>query len=508
MNNELDIFLDAIILRVYDQSADSTILTSKLIELHDTYHTKMPTLNTPAVLLYRNVLEAISEDGIDLSNESEVELLIAKLADSNTMKGNRSAEKKVATIITKKKLIDRLRITRLKKKIISWIQWFKTTQANKEMFRDLSKYTTTIDDVKKDALLSSIVENAADVADKFGLTTELSRSSAIESIDMGDKISVDAAVKTLNQVNEDSAGFTMGLQGLNDLLYPTGCIGRGESVAFMAPSHGFKSAMLMNVARWIAMLNTPPECTGIPTIVFYSFENEIYRNLHQWFKDVYMNMYHEPIGDKTDEEIVSYIVTAFAEKGYRLLVFRLHGEYFGLSEYKSHIESLEKKGFEIVAAILDYITLMNYDPMPGGNDAKRIQVFAHRLFSYNKHKMISSITGLQVKAVTNELVKAGKRDMVKHMRVEHLADCKGLYRELDCGFWMDIEENHEKELFLTMAWAKRRYHPRPPKIHKYKAWPFTKLGIYDDIGKPDSSTKDIYEVVAESVSDYDVMSVL
>lgn len=507
MNKESEIFLDAICLVMYDRSIEAKSLVYKLIELYDTYYQIVPTLKQPLVTLYRDTLQAITVDGVDLTQKSEIILMINKLSNSREIASNRKALLNLEELLSSKSVLSDTRLSRLRRKILGWIQWFESDRTTKSIFKDLSQYNLIVDDVKQDKLLANIREKAAKIASGFDLTRLEGGSSIVDFIDMTDKSSVAAAMKVREQSRQDDYIMKTGLTGLNKMMGTNGGFVRGEIVAFMAASHHYKSGILMDCARWLATVNEKPkDCSGIPTIVFISLENEIYENLDQWFKAAYVNMFKTYPVNLTSSEIVDYVTGEYYKRGYKLLVYREMGESFTLTDYKLLIEKLESEGHTIVASILDYITLMNFDSMDGANDAKKLQNLMHRLGAYNKHKLITTITGLQVKSVVEEMISMGKSYIAKELRVNNLADCQGLYRELDLAFWLVIETNNDGVPYLTIAWAKHRYNKKPPAEYQYRAFPFTKFGILDDVGSEDTSVRDIYAVTEEDVDNYDVLS--
>lgn len=501
MNLEPEIYLDAICLRIYDHSTSTLRLVNELIKVFDDNQKLYQPFKDEVVVLYKNILETIIRNEVDLNNITELNMLLLKLAASNGFT-NKKVTDRLNKVLTERVAISDTRIRNIKNRIVKWLQWFKSFQTMKHIYKDLSSYSNTTKDSKRDELLERVMNQASDIANGFRLNTVLDKVESVQCVNMSSASSIESAIKLKDSIQNDGSVFKSGLKGLNDLLYPHNGILRGEAVGIMAPSHHYKSSLLMHWARWLATLNAPPsDCKGVPTIVFYSLENEVYNNTDTWFKELYINMYKEaPPDNMTSEEISNYVTRAFSAKGFTVLVYRFQGDDFGLSEYKQHIESLESEGYEILVSIIDYITLMNYSDIPGGTDAQRLQKFAHRLFDYNKHKLITTITAIQVKDVIDELIQNGSTNVAKLLNNTHLADCKGLYREFDIAIWVCLEENHLGERFVCFRWAKRRYNPRPPKGKLYKAYMLTKLGLIDDIHGKDESVSDIYTVNTDSDS--------
>jgi hypothetical protein len=258
--------------------------------------------------------------------------------------------------------------------------------------------------------------------------------------------------------------------------------------------------MLMNMARWIATKNPIPQCSGKPAILFISLENEIYENLDQWFVDAYVNMFNQKPEGLSNDEIIDYVTKVYSDKGYSLLVYRKMQDAFGYQEYVSLVETIEQDGYTVVATLLDYLTLMKTD-RSHGNDADAYQALAHNLTNYNKHKLITTVTGLQLDTEAARLAMSSSY-VVKKFGMAHLKACKGLMQELDLAIFMHIESNHFNEKFVTLAWYKRRHTRGVPIKYKYTAYKFNELGIMDDVDNDEPSyVDDIYMVEDPNESD-------
>ena len=170
------------------------------------------------------------------------------------------------------------------------------------------------------------------------------------------------------------------------------------------------------------------------------------------------------------------------------------GDAFGFHEYEELVEETEKKySGKVVATVLDYITLCSRSAEDKDqNAAVQLQKLVERFHNHTSHHGIFFSTGLQMDTNASQLAVSGKLNIVKQYGEFHLADCKGIKRELDVLFFMEIEKNHHGVPYLTFAMNKHRYVHDTPTEDKYCAYRFTNLGILDDIDGPDMSVKDIY----------------
>ncbi len=506
MSDTSSIFLDAICLRSYDRSMETVQTVAALVDYYDKHREKNKQFQTEVVQLYASALKSISEDAVDLTNDTELDVLILKLSSSSYAMTNTHILDSLGKILKSKQIVTQNRVHKLRKKIAGFIQHAEAFRLTRSMFRDLSNYNMLVDDVAKDELLSKVVTSASEISNGFELHGCVDKVSKIEFINMSDKTSVGNALKARNEIHHGSAIMQFGLQGLNKMAYPNNGLIRGESLAFCAPSHHNKSGMLMNCARWMTTINAAPEETkGEPTIVFISLENEVYENLNDWWKDAYRNAFRSTPRGLSDEEIIGYVTAWYSEKGFTLLVYRMDGDKFNVAKYKALIEKLEMEGHEIFSMIMDYITLMDFSDMSGGNEAKQLQVGARSIIQYNKRKAIMTVTGLQMTPDTEDLL-AYKTYVAKLLNKKMLADAKAVYSELDFVIWAIIEKDSEGVKYMTFAWGKHRYALNPLAGDEYVCYRFSKLGIPDDLGGEDSRVLDIHmsgENSAESNSTFD-----
>lgn len=476
-----DVFLEAMCLAIYAESSDAKQLLEMLLKIYEKYKKDLMYLNNEIVKLYIDVIKEIIDNDMDLSLESEQIKLLMKFEHSAITAKRPDLLRNLKTILNDRKNISRQRIEKLYRNVKNWILWFEASKITREMMKKNSKLELITDPLQEDLLLNEILESSKALTRLFE-TANTTLEDTIDFIDMTDKSSIKKAIESRKYTRTKENVFITGLKGLNRMFYPNNGIVRGESIVFMALSHHYKSGMLMNFARWIATYNEPPKVSGTPTIVFISLENEIYENLNQWFKDLYINLSKaEPDENMSDDDIIDYVLTNFSKNGYKLLVYRKIGDLFGYEEYIKMIEQLESEGHSIVATIIDYITLMRLPVGNIDNTPKKLQKLAHNLIQFNKHKLITTVSAIQLNYIAEEIA-SNETYVVKKFNNNCIADCKGLIREFDIATFMHIEENQYGERFLTLAKKKHRYTSgHMPENYRYPAFKFEVMGIKDDI---------------------------
>lgn len=484
-----DFFFDTLCLAFYSTDPTDKLLMRQVLEIYEANTDKYEQDTTG--IFYVHIIKDILTDKYDLSIEGDISTMLRKYSHNPAVVRDNTVLEQLKVIIKDRDKISDSKRDHLRRVVRNWILWANSDLLTRQMFSKLQKIPMVSETHEQDVLLNEVLEKARAITNVFNEGIALI-DGTVDFIDMSSKESVMKAVKSRKYAKDTNNTFKMGLQGLNKLFYPNAGPTRGESIAFIASSHHFKSGMLMSFARWVATLNPIPVTNGKPAIVFISLENEIYENLNQWFREAYSNAFHTEPDGLTDEEIVDYVTKLYSKCGYSLLVYRKLGDLFGINEYIALVEKLETEGYTIVASVIDYITLMKL-PESQANPAKALQNLASTLFNYNKHKMITTATGLQLGTDADRLNDSGMAYVVKKYGTSHLADCRGLLRELDFAAFMYNEENTNTGFkYLTMAWKKHRYVPSIPKEYKYPAFPYTKAGIMDDIDREDSTVYDIY----------------
>ena len=491
-----DIYLNSLCLTAYAPGEKSTELARAVVKMYDDISLEERTLMKPINVLYVNLLRDVSKGTLNLSNRAEVAEVLTKYSQEPAFKDCSYQFEELKNLLTPAEPVSDGRIRTLFNRVRRWITWMRGDRRMRKMLIDLRKAGNEGDDERQQALLEKLLKDAETLRSDFS-TEDLAQdeNQVIEEIDMADPRSIARAL-SMQKKKDDGARIKFGWQGLNRMFGPKQSAKYGEMFAVGARSHNYKSGLLMDMARWICTLNTPPELNGLkPLVLFISLENEVNENLHDWYKKLYVNAYRKDPADLSDEEIVEYVVTRFNERGFRMIAKRRMGDTFSYHDYEAMIEEEEKKyGGKVVATILDYITLCHRLPEDREhNDAVQLQMLANRFHNHSNHNAIFFATGLQLESGASQLAASGKHNVVKLFNEVNLADSRGLMRELDILFFCNLEKNHHGVTYLTLAWCKNRYEHHTPSEDKYTAYRFDPaFGILDDIDGPDMSVKDIY----------------
>ena len=318
----------------------------------------------------------------------------------------------------------------------------------------------------------------------------------VDSISFSDKDSLKDGITKYNHRNVHHV-IRMGLQGLNKMMGPSHGAMAGESVIFAALLHHYKSGMLQSIAMWSTLYNIPPRVEGKkPMVLMISLENEAYQNMMWMFRQNYRMRTGEDPKNMTDDAIAEWVYEVFNANDMTLVIERFLPSEFGYEDLVGRIEYFEAQGYYIYACIIDYMSNMKKTSSNSGTTSGNhllLKDLYSKTCNYTKSKGITLFTAHQLTRRAQELSSSGITNVVRRFTPEHLADAIDVGREVDAIIFMHLETNHEGLPFLTMNIAKHRYVDDTPVAHKYCAYPFTKLGIFDDLhAEKPTFTRDIY----------------
>ena len=494
-----DIYLNTLCRAAYAPGSSTIKIAAAVVKMFDDLSREERTMMSPMNLLYVKILRDISTGDLDLSNRAEASSVLLRYQEDRAFENNRVTFKELQNLLLPDQLPAPQKIRTLYNRVKNNIAFFKSNSRIRKMMLTAQKVGSE-DDIEKQTALFQDILAAADALKSEIEDDSLIGDGEIAQVDEIDFTKADSLKKALQAQHKKRNGPSVrtGLQGMNRMLGPMGSMAYGESVAFAARSHNYKSGMLMDITRWQCVYNKPPETgTKTPVVLFISLENEIAENLQQIYVKLFCNLYHKsPVGFK-DDEIVEFVMRKLGVNGFQLLMFRRMGEAFGYRQFVELVERIEKNGCKVVSVILDYVTLCKRDSddtTKASNDAKQIQLMYAKFKDFCAHKDMLFVTGLQLDSEASRLAASGQTSIVKKMNESHLSDAKSLKKECDCLIFMEIENNHKGVPWLTMKIDKHRYVLQDTPVEdRFVAYQYLgELGILDDIEGKDMSSRDIY----------------
>jgi hypothetical protein len=494
-----DFFLEVLCLGIYSQSVEAVRVTDEALEVYHAEVAENSMMNDQISRLYMSILSEIKQAELDPSNPAEIAAMLMKFKHNPDCDRDPTILTNINTIFDNRDKVSPRRIAFITKKIKNWIIWTRSNASIRKVFGMSQQAACATDPLKQDLLIGEMLAGARDLVASCESREGPINSAPIEEIDMTCPISVKKGLIAHENKRGARAIIKSGLQGYNRMF--GGGNARGEFGAFAALSHHYKSGLLMDMARWTATLNKPLDTdVGIPTIVFVSLENEVYENLMMWFVQAYENLTGGSCPkDMSFDQIIDYVTEIYSRNGFKLMVYRKMGDYFGYDEWVKLHTDLEATGHRIITSFLDYITLMSVGDGQE-NGAKKLQILGNRIGNYCNHHSFLCITGLQLNGEAEILAASGQVNIVKRYGAAHLADCKGFKKELDFLAYLHIETNHIGVKYLTVKLDKHKYVHDTPEEYKYFAYRFTPKGIMDDIN---GECKASYNIYADDESDND-----
>lgn len=484
--------LDALCLAIYSNSKETNNVIANVLDLYNEAIIKGALFNDDTVRLYASMLKEITQQNLDTQSDAELAALLLKFETHRIIRDSPDILNNIKSVVANRKSISVTRITTMRNRISKTTTVVRGNETIRKLFATSTKLITSSDPNKQDSLFVDLIEQARELVRVYENDVSATRST-IDHIDMSCVDSVRKGLESFKHKRQNE-GYVLGLQQLTNMFGENRGPVPGECIGVAALSYHYKSGMMMDFVRYLAQYNLPRKRTEKPAaIIFISLENEIYENMMVWFQSAYYNAFKRPATGLSDDEVIQIIVELYKKNGFHLLVYRQEGEDFGWEEWKAlHDEKSEK--YEIILTVTDYIGLMRLDD-GADNNAKKYQKLIASIKNYCARFNILNVTGLQLDTQAEALAKSGKRNIVSQLGAVHLADCKGIKRELDILIFLYIEINHLGTSYLTAWLDKHKYCKLPPTSERYMAVPFTEYGIVDDVYGTSSHVPDIYNII-------------
>lgn len=497
MANPSGIVLDAIYLYLNTKDPISTKLANAVISYIEEEIAAETDVDN-VTLYYYSILKEILKNELRLEHKSQLAHLIVQYKTHVARKEDPEIETYLKAVLLSDETSSPKKLKEIERRIRNTLVWAKGNQSIRKMNSISWKCGTTRNELEQDILMNDILKHARELVKAYEDDTTNDVNETIDFIDLSSQSSIAIAIEKHRQRRNQNRMKT-GWQAFNDML--DGGFLKGEFVGIAALSHHAKSLQLMNIARWGCVYNSPNAPHGvIPAIIFISLENELFENTMDWYKAAYVNAFHKSPEGLSDKEICDFVADVFSKRGIKLYTYRFIGDDFGMKEFMSLQNSLKARGIYVIATIIDYMQLMKLsEDDRDQNHAKRVQNLFKSMRDFSNHSGITVITGVQLSSDAQIVADSGISYAVKKFSGGHIADSKGIRRELDCLIFQHKEANDNGVEFLTVAWNKRRYH-NPPAL-KFFAYQFTETGIFDDLNREPRWLTDIYTVAKSSNQD-------
>lgn len=309
--------------------------------------------------------------------------------------------------------------------------------------------------------------------------------------------------KVQDDVNPDSVMKT-GWQGFNRMLGETGGLRRGSMYAVGAMPYNGKSLVSMDLCTHVGRFNKPfmLDDTKKPTIVHFSTENDLPLN----FRLLYRRLREEETQAEVDmlgidpTAMGSYIINKLQCNGYNYKFYYLNSSECSWRKVTELLLKLESEGHEIHLCVIDYLAMLDYEDLPGGNEATQIQLLFNRIRSFCNPRQIATIIPHQVSTEAVVLKRQGADDFVKQIAGKRFwARCRSIDMEVDCEVMLNVEKDSQKNSYMAFGRGKDRNSASTPVDDQFFFIPFAKYGgLLPDINGKDSSKKSIRDTGFET----------
>ncbi len=513
MNNGLNIniFLNALILIISARDDESLDLVNQLIEVYQEEIKVNKGLDTILARKFLALLKDLRKIPRKEENDVERFSLIADFIANNKTVEDQDAfffdSMKAIFEISKSAKADESICKKKKKQIQNTLTWARFKKTCSRMYGQLNEFLSTSDEDQQADYLTNCINLARKLVDSVKGDLNGFNSSAEERVIFSDDESLKQAFTKAMAAETEGQVLKTDLKGLNMMLGKRGGFVRGEWVLIYGLSHHFKTGLLLTITRGIAKLNDPTKLVAPgkkPLILLVSLENYANRNLLWFYKTAYACTFQkQPDPNQTVEEMIAFVRDFYVKNGWEFIIERRKGMNFGADEFITMIEHYEALGYEVVLAEVDYMEKMKKTSSLFSGDGEghaALAALAQVLFDYCKSKEILFITPHQFNRKMQELADRVKTNVVKHFSADGVSGSIALNQIADLEIYVYIENDFEKNSWLTVQRGKHRYVDDTPIAHRYFAQKFNDgLGILDDYGRKEKFfVRDIYANDSES----------
>lgn len=507
------ILLDCLILLLGEHSEEARRLVTSILEYRKSLHQKnYISSDSEAIDFYCRLLADVIENNVTLEDKDTLKLLLLKLkSDSITVTHPEIAE--LLTDLFTGDMDVTPQMLAMSGKMVRNISCLVSMEANiKKIYVSRQRVGESGEgSLTPEEAVAEIESHLESALTDLKHSRDADSGRAISSVKMNDLESVGKAIDLFYERSVKGIIQT-GLQGLNKALGKRLGIGLGESVMAAARSHNWKSGLLLSFTRWIPIYN--PHLIPLPDkrflVYMVSVENDVSQNVMDVFKMLYCVNTGEDPDKVSQEEIKAWIVSFYSRYKIDVIIESYRPEEFSPELYYRKCEEFKAQGYQLLAFILDYIQEVAGGKGRVGSNAENDWGYQSYLYQqFSGHAKVYGyvfLTGHQLTKKADEIASLHRGSAVKHFNWSMLSAIPDAHRKVDIIIFLNIENNIDDDVFITFLVSKNRNCKDTPAKDRFGAYPFTKAGIEDDVGKACRCVKDIdtYRPGKESVTEADL----
>lgn len=313
-------------------------------------------------------------------------------------------------------------------------------------------------------------------------------SGIVDYVDISDTNKMEEMFKKAQEESSAEGVLKTGWQGLNRMFGWHGGLRRGDFYLVGALQHNYKSGLVLNITKQIALYNTPYmlDAKKKPLILVVSAENSTTDNMTFLYSSLIENEFGEvaDLSKVTIEEMTAYVKQKLGVNGYHFHHVRVNPSDFGYQELFNLVMTLESQGFEIHLMTLDYLNMFTKKGCTDGASGQNVRDLFRRVRNFCAPRKIAVLTPHQISTEAKYLLRNGVDDFVREIANKGYWDsCKTIDQEVDMEILIHIVKLDGKS-YLTIQRGKHRGlgTRQTAEAHLYTVLPFYPVGgIRDDV---------------------------
>lgn len=336
---------------------------------------------------------------------------------------------------------------------------------------------------------NAYAKNLINELEPFKSIGEADRSTCLESIDLTNPASLEAAFKDgLKTINPEGI-IRFGWQGFNKMFGQQGGGRRGEMVVVGALQHNFKSGTTLELLKHAALYNKPFMMNEgkKPLLLRYSFENPAIVDIMHIFKSLMEAETNQLIDETMIDPIAAaiYVNEKLSATGYKVVIEHHDPTNVTVAKLFDMIESWENKGYEIHMLNLDYLAMISTKGCKQGATGQDIRDLFRRVRNFIESKQIFCVTPHQLSVDAKKRTRDGgiEADFVREIANKGYWDsCSTIDQEVDMEIYQHLVKING-ETYITWMRGKHRKAGTPTPFEDYYCvYKFGKVAfIPDDI---------------------------
>jgi hypothetical protein len=211
-------------------------------------------------------------------------------------------------------------------------------------------------------------------------------SGIVDYVDISDEEKMQDLFKKAQEESSSEGILKVGWQGLTRMFGWHGGLRRGDFYLIGALQHNYKSGMVLNLTKQVALYNTPYmiDPKKKPLILVVAAENATTDNMTFLYSSLVENETQQP-ADLTRvsyEEMTSYVKRRLGVNGYHFHHVRVNPSDFGYPELFTLILKLEAEGYEIHLLTIDYLNMFSKKGCTAGAQGQDVRDLFRRVRNF------------------------------------------------------------------------------------------------------------------------------